>query len=955
MKLKDLSITKVCLGALLALAPLAQIHANTFTWNGTGTGLDTAGSWTPSGPPGAGDIALFAGASSQPIANGTQLISEIDFSPSAIAYTFTWNAFPLTITGAGVSNGSNQSQVFNINTGSGGALMFNGSSSADVTKSGTISYTPSAAGALLQFNGTSTSSVAPITVTNGGLVNYTAGTNAGTSIITADSTSAIVFSGGNSQSAHITSTGNTTNGVLFSGAAKAGGGITPTQITLNGSKLIFTDTSDANNAVVTANGASIILFDTSTESTGTGPIVTLNDTSNFSLTTNSPATQKVGSLNSNSTLSSVNLFANKSLTTNEGSGVNDVYAGDITGDFTSSFIKDGQTNSSLTLTGPIGGSWEAVCNNGTLIGNTSNLNRFITIKSPGIVLFNQTTNGTFTEVFLHSGTGTDGTLVKEGSATLIIDPTSDSSGFLGTTLVNNGTFQLDGQIGGTLDVFSTLTGTGTANGLLTIETGGTIAPGNSIGTIKAGDYVHNAGAFYQDQVNGSAATATSLILATKTGTVDTATATATLNGGTVNVTSTDGTFLIDTPYTILTANGGVTGQFTNSTTSINPFLVSNLSYDPNNVFMTLNTNFSGFADTSNEEHVAEQLDSIVHPSDDLQEVLQALVTLSPDGLDHALDLLSGQQYTSIFQVSQLSTRRFLRELLVPFRLNALSECQCPRTICCGDIEIWEDVQYGRTYLEGDHKADGYRLRNIDAAIGAQMSFDACWKAGIAAYYENDHIHYKLSGRARVNTIVGALYGIYQDECYYLLSDLLFGYSHFNLKRDIHFADIHRKTRAHPKIYDVTSYTEAGANLIESCYGNLQPFVGLEFGWYRHNHFHEKGAESIDLDVKSKDKFNFDSRLGVRATTTLPCDIILSADVAWQHRYTSNDNTVKLRFEHFGDEFSIRGPKQNRNGVDGTIFIAKNICGNFNVFGEFIGERWDHFSNYTFAIGFDFKM
>lgn len=970
MKFKDLLITKVCLGALIATAPLANMYAANSTWQGdVSSNLTDNANWDNNFP-GTGFTGTFstvAVTSFTPSVTTSATLGEILFTTNPI-YTFSWAAGPntLTLDAAGVVNNTTglattTFQTFNISNA--GSLAFINSASADGgTVTGQVKYNLNTGN--IVFNNTSTAASAIIDGVNTSAITFNTNSLGGTATITADATTAVTFNGtSQSQAATITSTGNN-DGILFHDFSVAGGSVNPTHINVTNSGVRFLDNSDPNDAVIVANGLSSVDFNTGVVSTGTHPVVTLNDISSlFASQSNT-----ISNLNSTSPGTTVVLAVNQSLTTFEpASLVPDVFAGQIVGNNTSSFIKSGANDptSILELTADIpagpANDWVAVSNNGVLIGNTDNLNRDIIINAPGAVQFKQSgslTNLTYTEVI--SG---NGTLQKEGVDKLIIAPTSDNSlSFTGNTQINAGNFQLDGKIGGGIDVNNggTLSGTGVAYGgigqVIEINAGGTISPGDSIGTITLGDYIHNPNAIYNVELNGSSITAVDLIHVTGaplTGGLGT----ATLNGGLVNVSSTDGTFLIALPYTIVTADGGLTGQYDSVDTpvAINQYLEPELSYDANNVFLTLSPNFSPFAETRNELAVAEQLDSIVDPSEDLELVLQNLVTLDPSDLNDALDQLSGAQYASLFQVSQLSTRRFLRDLQVPFRLknaNKNCDCECP-TNCC--VEIWEDVQYGRTYLKGDSNADGYRSRNIDATIGAQIALDQCWTAGIAAYYENDHIDFHLGGKARVNTIIGALYGIYQNECYYLSSDLLFGYSHFNVRRSIEFAEIDRTAHAHPKIWDVTSYTEAGLNAYETSCFSLQPFLGLEFGWYKRNSFSESGADSIDLHAKSKNHWNFDSRLGVRASTTLPWDIVVSADVAWQHRYTSNDNTVTLRFQEFGDDFSIRGPQQRRNGVDGTIFIAKNICGDLNVYAQAIGERWKHFSNYTFVVGIDFKL
>ena len=63
--------------------------------------------------------------------------------------------------------------------------------------------------------------------------------------------------------------------------------------------------------------------------------------------------------------------------------------------------------------------------------------------------------------------------------------TADSSGFTGATNILGGTLQVDGQLGGAINVASggRLGGAGTLNGSVVVANGGVVAPGNSPGTL----------------------------------------------------------------------------------------------------------------------------------------------------------------------------------------------------------------------------------------------------------------------------------------------------------------------------------------------------------------------------------------------------------------------------------------------------------------------------------------
>ena len=141
---------------------------------------------------------------------------------------------------------------------------------------------------------------------------------------------------------------------------------------------------------------------------------------------------------------------------------------------------------------------------------------------------------------------------------------------------------VDGTLAGlggvTFNAGSHLSGTGTvsAGAAGTTTMNGVIAPGNSIGTLSiVGNYVQNAGSTYEVEIDADG----------NSDLIDIS-GTATLNGGEVVVVPFPD-FAVATPYTILTAAGGVTGQFDPITTSISYFLSPELTYDPNNVYLTI--------------------------------------------------------------------------------------------------------------------------------------------------------------------------------------------------------------------------------------------------------------------------------------------------------------------------------------------------------------------------------
>ena len=121
--------------------------------------------------------------------------------------------------------------------------------------------------------------------------------------------------------------------------------------------------------------------------------------------------------------------------------------------------------------------------------------------------------------------GNNGSLVKVGAGTLILSGLANT--YTGATTVNGGLLRVDGSIASsslvTVNAGGTLGGTGTLPA--TVINGGTLAPGDSIGTINvAGPLSFGAGSTYQVEVNAAGQSDRTI-----------ATGAATLASGTVQV------------------------------------------------------------------------------------------------------------------------------------------------------------------------------------------------------------------------------------------------------------------------------------------------------------------------------------------------------------------------------------------------------------------------------------
>jgi autotransporter-associated beta strand protein len=260
-------------------------------------------------------------------------------------------------------------------------------------------------------------------------------------------------------------------------------------------------------------------------------------------------------------------------------------------------------------------------------------------------------NDNSSTIFSGSIAGTGG-LTKVGSGTLQL---TGSSNYTGPTTVNAGTLSVNGSTVNsafTVNAGGTIGGNGTIGS--TTVNGGTLSPGNSIGTLTVqGNLVLTAAATYLVEVSPAAADRTNV------------TGTATL-AGTVTTVFQAGSYL-PRIYTILHADGGLTGRFNGVGGNVPAGFSESLSYTSTDVLLNLTAALgAGSGLNQNQQNVASTLNGFFNNGGALPANFLNVFGLTGSNLTNALTLLSGEPATGAQQGAFKLMDQFLGLMLDPF-------------------------------------------------------------------------------------------------------------------------------------------------------------------------------------------------------------------------------------------------------------------------------------------------
>ncbi|WP_174804145.1 autotransporter domain-containing protein [Martelella limonii] len=464
-----------------------------------------------------------------------------------------------------------------------------------------------------------------------------------------------------------------------------------------------------------------------------------------------------------------------------------------------------------------------------------------------------------------------------------------SSALVGTISLSDATLTLSQSAPSDFGVVMTsalLNGNGTI-GALTAGTGAIVSPGNSIGRINvAGDISFLSGSTYVVETDGATGNA-DLIAASGS---------ATIAGGSLMVAMTAPSANWQNVYTILTAEGGVSGVFDTVTANgATTFLAPAVNYQENTVTVSMARNvtaFASFADTPNERATANALDAL-NPS---SAIYGLIVTQDGPGAAMSFDQLSGEIYATA-KTALIDDSRFVR---------AATARQIWANEGADEPSLWMQGYGSWGGFDGNGNAAGYDRDAGGFFMGADGTFSGL-RIGVVGGYGQSTV--KLDdgrGSLSADTFTLGVYGGGNFDNVLVNFGLNNGWTQLSSQRFVNFTGYADALSADYDANTFQVYGDVGYSF-DFEQGALQPFAGLAYVNVDTDGFSENGGAGA-LSVRGGSADTTYTTLGVRAKADFKVqDATITAIglIGWRH--SLNDETpVSANAFAGGGLFTVSG-------------------------------------------------
>ncbi|HSX11017.1 MAG TPA: autotransporter domain-containing protein, partial [Chlamydiales bacterium] len=584
-----------------------------------------------------------------------------------------------------------------------------------------------------------------------------------------------------------------------------------------------------------------------------------------------------------------------------------------------------------TLTGSDGGTL-------TLAGSGSTTLSTVAVNS-----------GAFTISGPFSG-GAD--LIKSGGGTLALP--GDETSYTGNLRVTEGALKVNGTLANsstvTVSAGATLQGTGIVGN---VTCSGTVAPGNSVGTLQSGPVTFNSGSIFQVEINPSAA---SLLEVTGTAALT----------GTVNVGVDAGAYPKTGTYLILSATN-ISGSFSPTVTGGAvigglPAYALSLSQVGDNLYLSYQLGINTQGLSGNRLKIANYLNANENTlisyfnGTSESEFQEALDSVSPARNAFGAYITEQTAFSLSSLVSaHIDSFRFSRKSSANQSFTAALTADASRRICQPKEERKKFAAWVSGFGEFSHQAASEQNPSFNYLTGAALvGLDYCLSnrdlAGGSIGYAHSHFYdHHNAGHGHINSYFISGYGNAAVDNFYLTPAVWGIFNQIDNTREISFSGFSSKADADIFSWQFVPHLEVGYEFVK-CWGEILPFLSLDWAISWQRSYTEHGATAFNAKQKANTSSLFRGEAGLKLCEKWECDwgtFFLKEKVSYVSEIPFHVGRVNTAFVGVPGAFTVTAVNQNLNlgavGLDFLFAIGKDrsVTIDFDYEGEFGANYWSN--------------
>jgi|GEM_PF-3047304 len=490
---------------------------------------------------------------------------------------------------------------------------------------------------------------------------------------------------------------------------------------------------------------------------------------------------------------------------------------------------------------------------------------------------------------------------------------------------------------------ATLGGNWTIQGVLISTNGGVVSPGNSVGVISANSINWGPGTIYRAEINQAGQADLMQVTGSSAADISNASLVVSPENGV-------GGFRLAHDYTILTANGGVQGEFASTewTGTKYPLIAMDTLYSQNAVAVRMDVDKQALNTmdfTPNQRSAGFGAASVVGKNASAD---AAFFSSNPA---QAFDQLSGEVHATARSLlfSDLLSTSGLMQSQMRSNLGAVAQpgqqqasAGAAATV---DRPLWVQLNAGSLHADGDGNAADAHRSSTRLMFGGDSAVGAGWRLGAAGAVSSGD--FTVDGRGSDGRLSSYTMMLYGGNSWNLGSgklNLLLGGGYtkhdVDTKRNVNVASAQTlRADYHGSTWQM--FGDVGYAIPWGGTHNVEPYVNVSWYNQRMDSFNETGGDAALRSGSGSNSLSSYS-LGLRSALVFPGTtnaFTLRTNLAWRHAAGDRTPSRSMSFiEGAGGAFSIAGVPIAKDsllvGVSAEVSLDEHAAMGLSYTGEY---------------------